>query len=1010
MKKLLNSLIRNRKITLLFMVVILLAGIVTYYFSPKQDSPDLSIPYAMITTVYPGASQGDVERQVTSVIENNISQMKGYNTSFSYSSSNISVIIVELAFDVNREQAFIELDNIIVETQKEIPEQALNIKVNNKITEEASVILSLSSDAYTYEQLNDYAKELGEILDSIKGVEKFVSKGLINEQVVIEVDTKKIELLSLSLQDIVNIVNINNIMLPYGKVENDGEKISVNINESYKSIEDIKQVIIGFNQVTKQMITLNDVANIYKESKSSDTYYIFNDQPTILLTGTFEDNQNILLIGDEIKEEIKIYKEQLPNDILLTEILFQPDEVAASINQFMMNLLLGIALVIIVVFLGMGGRNAIIISISIPMSILMSISLMKLVSIPIHHVSIAALIVSLGMLVDNSIVVSDAIQDRLDKGQKRMKACTKGVLDVAIPIGTSTLTTIAAFTPFLFLNSMAGDYIKSLPQIVIMTLAASYVVAILFIPVLGYMFFKKRKNKKEKSIVARLYTAVLKKGLKVKWVVILSVLLAVAGTAFLATQLDVIFFPASDKDIIYIDIINNDSNDLESTRDITIAIGEILDDEESISYYVSSIGGGLPRFNKIMYIYSAKPDVSQIMLRVDLEKGDFKTNEELVSDLQDRISNSQLEAKITVKQLMYAFPMDEDVNIRIRGNDITKVKEYETVIYNMVSNKEGMLNVTKSNSDYIMEYVLDINEDKLAINGLTLIDVQNQLSIASLGRTSTKLIENDYEKEIIIRCNIEKLDDLLQVSIYSPIQNKYIKLATLITVREEENLSTIQKYDSDYALSIKADYDLAYDKHELLKSIKEEIDLLSITDCDITYEGEDTLIRENFGQIGILAIIAAIAVFLILLVQFKSYIQPLIIFMTIPLSAIGSVLGLYITNQPISFTALLGIVSLLGIVVNNAIILIAYINHQTAIGVTIKKACINATNRRLRPIFLSTITTIIGLIPLAFSTSQLFKPMAIALMSGLLVSTLLTLIVIPILISIGNKQINIKNK
>ena len=1004
MKKVLKTIIKNRKITLLFVFVILIAGIFNYYVSPKQESPDFSIPYAMITTVYPGASQEDVDIYITSKIEDSLKQIDGYNTCFSYNSSSLSLIILELDFNANRDKAFAQLDKKMSDLQSELPEQAFEINVNTNIANEAGVILSLSSESYNHEQLNTYALELSSKLSSLDGVKKFETKGLLKQEVIIEINQEKLSLLELSLNDVVNIVKINNIDMPVGKIGNESHKIPIGIDETYKSIDDIKNTIVGYNSLLNKTIILEDIANIHYEQKANETYYIYNDSNTILIVGYFNDNQNILLVGNQIRDEIENFSKEIPNDIQLKELLFQPEEVDDSINTFMINLLISIILVVLVVLIGMGFKNAIIISISIPMSILISFTLMRVFGIVIHQISIAALVISLGMLVDNAIVISDSIQGYIDKGEKKMKACIDGSREVAIPIFTSTLTTIAAFTPFLFLNSIAGDYIKALPQIVIITLLASYFVAVFVIPVFAYMFFTVQKKNEKKHYINMLFTKTLKKAMNAKWLVIVIIIVALAITAYLAVDIDKIFFPNSDKDIIYIDILNNNSDDIDSTYEISNEVASILNNEDSINYFVTAIGGGVPRFNRILLMYSEKPDVSQIMIKVDLENGQFETNSELVEHIQNKIDLKKLDAKVVVKQLMYAFPMDEDIKIRISGDDIKKVKQHEIKIFETLLEIEGVTNVNKSNANYITEYEINIDNEKIAIHGINMYEIQNELSIATLGRRSGSIIKEGFENTIIVKCDIQTIDDIYDINIKSKTTNEYVKMSELVNINEIEKISTILKDNGKYSLAVTADYNLDYDKNESLEKIENSIDALNIVDCEIEYDGEAKTISENFGQIAILGIIALIFVFLILLVQFKSYLQPLIIFITIPLSVIGSIVGLYVANQPISFTALLGIVSLLGIVVNNAIILIDYINRQLKNNVKLKKACINATSRRLRPIFLSTITTMIGLIPLAIGSSQLFKPLAIALISGLFVSTLLTLIVIPVFVSMGKKR------
>ncbi|MCK5130038.1 MAG: efflux RND transporter permease subunit, partial [Clostridiales bacterium] len=678
MKTLLKKLINNRKITLLFVAVIVITGVFSYYISPKQESPDFSVPYAFITTVYPGANQEDVDTYITSKIEERLKRIDGYNTSNSYSSSNLSLVIMELDVNADRDEAFDQLQEHMTALQSELPEQALKIDINTNITNETEVILSLSSDNYTHEELNVYASELSRDLSNIAGVNKFETKGHINQEVIIEVDQEKLSLLGISLNDVVNIVKFNNIDIPMGKIGDGNEKISIEVDETYKNIEDIEDTIVGFNNQTNTMITLKDVSEIYSAQKANDTYYIVDNSNTVLVVGYFDEQQNILLVGDDIRQEIEQFEKELPSDIQIKELLFQPEEVEDSIGVFMQNLLISVILVILVVLIGMGFRNAIIVSVSIPLSILIAFSMMRVFNIVIHQISIAALIISLGMLVDNAIVISDSIQGYIDDGNKKLKACIDGTREVAVPVLTSTLTTIAAFAPFLFLTSIAGDYIKALPQIVIVTLAASYLVAVLIIPVFAFIFFKPKKKSNKKFPVKKAFLKILKKGMKAKWVVVLIIVIALVVTGYLAYDIDKIFFPTSDKDIIYIDITNNSSDNIDSTANIAGEVSIILENEECIEYYVTAIGGGVPRFNRILLIYSARADVSQIMIRVNLDESSYDTNGELVDHLQRRIDERNLDAKIAVKQLMYAFPTDKDIEVRVVGDDINIVKQHES--------------------------------------------------------------------------------------------------------------------------------------------------------------------------------------------------------------------------------------------------------------------------------------------------------------------------------------------
>ncbi len=1001
MKKLIYGLINNRKITLFFVFALIAAGIFGYMQNPKQESPDFSIPYAMITTVYPGASQSDVDSYVTEPIEKELMKIEGYDSTTAYSSNNLSLIILELKFSTDRDNAFQEIKDAMLTLQKSLPKECETINVNTNITDTAGVLFCLSSDTLKNTEIVSEAEYIADKLSDIDGFLRFEIIGKSDMVVSVVADETKMQQAGTSFSEITSIIEAGNLDIPIGSVKENGESLALDYSGGYKDINDIKNLEIGISPETGQLIYLKDVADITYSAESSNASYTFNGNEAVIIAGYFEDNINVLPLKDEITDKLDDIKDMLPSSLETSLIVSQPDEIDNSLNDFAKNLLMAVGLVILVVLIGMGIRNAVVVSVSLPLSVLIAMGVMYLLDIKIHQVSIAALIVSLGMLVDNSIVVSDSIQGYLDKGKDRINACANGVRNVALPVLTSTITTIAAFMPFLLLNSIAGDYIKSLPQIVSISLAASYLTAMLVIPVLGFIFFKPNGHSKKKHGL-KFFKKLLKSGLKNRALVIACVAILIAGSVYLAMDLDTIFFPAADKDIIYIDIKNNKSDDVESTRKIVNEISELLSNEKGITDFTASAGSGLPRFNQIMYVYTKTPDIGQIMMRVNLEQAGYDTNEEYKLYLQEKIDELNLDSKITVKELMYAFPMDEDIKIRIVGDNADTLKTYEDTIYSYLSNKEELVNVAQSNSYYTDEYSMLVDSQMAVKNGLVTANVQNEISIALMGRSSSTINVDGYDAKVIVSGDYLTKTDLESI----PIKNAsgtYVNAGEIIDLDKISVLSTLPRYNGEYSLSITADYNLDYDKNETLNEIKDYIDELDLTDAEIIYDGEDELIKENFGDVGILGIVALILVFMILMIQFKSFLMPLIIFITIPLSAIGSIAGLWITGLPISFTALLGIVSLLGIVVNNAIILIDYIKKEQAKGLAIKKACIKASQKRLRPILLSTITTVIGLIPLAISNSELFKPLAIALMFGLMISTLLTLVVLPVFISFTEK-------
>lgn len=1004
-KGIIHSAIKHKKVTLFMVFLVIILGVYSYYIIPKQEAPDITAPVSLITTIYPGASPEDVEALVTSKIENQIKEIKGYEYSNSYSYNSISTVILRLEYGTDTNEAWNDLRQSMNDLQSKLPKECYDIEINSNLVETAGIILSLSGENYTYEELTLYAENIKNELSKINGISSFEINGEQNKEISIEVDIEKLNFYSLSLQDIINIIRSQNIEIPLGSIHEEESKLNLSVNGTYSNIDEIKNTIIAVSSENGSIIRLEDIANVSIKLKDSNYKIMNNNKKAVLLTGYFKNDKNIVIIGKDVEKKLKNIKGNLPKDISINEVLYQPKEVSESVNNFIMNLIQGVAFVVLVVLIGMGLRNAVIVSTAIPISILLTFITMNVLGIKIHQISIASLIVSLGMLVDNAIVISDAIQTRIDNDEEKMDACIKGVKEVAVPILTSTLTTIGAFLPLLLLSSIAGEYISSLPKIVIIALFSSYLVAILVTPTMAYIFFKKSERGYKVGIMRLLFGKMLKKAMKRRIITIFIIIIAISSIGFIVTKLNLQFFPKADKDYIYIDIKSDKNIDISYTKEIVDEVLNILENQAEITQYTTSIGSGLPKFYDSIPIVVKSSDVAQILLKLDLSKSErFISNTEIADYLQNIFDENIEKGKVLVKQLELAEPIGFPIRVRLTGGDINKLNKVSEEIKSLLSQINGTVNIDDDFSDNIAQYNLNIDSEKGSLNGISKYDIQNELNIALRGRNVSVFKENGKELDIVVKSNIKSKNELENIAIKSQYISNKVLLKELANIKLIEKIPIIRKYDGNLAIMVTSDVKSGYNPVDIQKELSKKIEDLNIdNDIDIAFDGEKEKIAENFGSVGNSAFIAVLLIFAILLIQFKSFMQPFIILITIPLSAIGSVIALYLFKQPLSFTALLGIVSLIGIVVNNAIVLIDYINNERNNGKSIKEACLESSNKRFRPIILSTITTVIGLTPLVFSGSELFRPMALSLMSGLLVSTLLTLIIIPVVYSLVQK-------
>lgn len=1004
MKGLINKIIDERKVVLFLAVILAVVGSYSYYLLPRQEMPDVSAPFAMIITTYPGASSQDVNDLVTEKIEDELYEIDGYDYTKSVSKDSLSVVTVAFDFNVDTDRVYQDVRNAVSDAQRNLPDGANPSQVNTDITETAGIVIALSGDNYSYEQLESFGNQFENKLTDIEGISKFNIEGKVDREVKVTIDIAKLNQYDLSLEDLTKILKAQNLEIPSGSIETDSGEITVKTPGIFTSLKDIRNTIITASRETGVVARLADVATVELGLEEGVTKYKQDGENAVLLTGYFKKSKNIVIIGKDVRKTIDQVKGSLPSDLKVTEVIYQPDAVKTSVNDFMMNLMQGILFVIIVVFLGMGFRNAIVASSAVPLSILITFAFMLLGSIYIHQISLTALIVALGILVDNAIVVTDAIQVKVDNGISVLEASKEGAMESALPIFTATLTTVAAFSPLLGLPGVAGDFLGSIPRVLIISIVAAFVVALLFTPAMAAIFLKPNKKKKKESKIRKRFRSMLEFGLKNKVLVILSVFLVLAGVIkFVMPMLPSEFFPIADKELFYIELETEKANDLEATEEYADKVVKELKEIPEITSYTAGIGDGIPKYYVTMIPPTPSKDYSQIVCKYNLEIDEgqrFESKEKLSEYIQMKLNEDITGGKATVKLLQMAKP-GAKIALHVSDDNLDKLISVTNELEEKIIKMPGTKNITNDMKDKTFDYKVDVDEDMATALGITKYDIQRQVNIALYGTVPSVFRRNGSEYDINVKSDIKSIDELKNLEIKSSVTDAKIPLKQFADIKFDSKIDSINRYDRKQTITIEADNALGFNAVDLENKIEHEIvPSTELHGAQIAYDGERESIDEAFGVVGLLATAAIGLIYVILVMQFNSFIQPVVILVTIPLSLIGSILGLYIFDKPLSLTAFLGIIALIGLVVKNGILLIEYINESRDNGMTINDACKDAVSKRFNPIILSAATTVMGLLPLAISGGNLFKPMAISLMAGLIVSTFLTMVVIPVIYSL----------
>ncbi len=996
-----KGVIKNRKIVFFMLVCLLLAGVYSYVILPKQEAPDIFAPIISVSIAYPGASIEDVENFVTKKIEAEAANLEDVDYVISRSYYSYSTFYVVFNYGLSRDEAEDRLQDMMKKVENKLPDGVMPYEIRADLAKTAGIIIALSSDDYDYEMLDFYGEKVKDRLSKIEGISSFETVGSIDKEVSVKIDHEKMNRLGISYDELIKLIKIQNLEIPSGEIDSASGKVPLYIKGSFKSLEDIENIVVSGSKTTGTVLTLRDIARVEFKEASNQSIYSRNGKKSILLVGYFESDKNILLIGDDVRDEMENIKQELPEELDFAEVLYQPEEVSSSIKDFVLNLLIGVALVILVVFLGMGIRNAIIVSLAIPTSILFTVISMPALGIKVHSITITAFIVALGMLVDNAIVVSDNIQLKLDEGMDRMDACVKGTKEVVVAILTSTLTTIGAFTPLILLNSLAGDYLQALPKVVMLSLTASFLFSFLVTPSLAYVFFKPHEHERipENTFMVRLLSLCMKKK-------VLSVGVFVAVVVVLASLIvfvNVTFFPKADKKVMYIDVVADKNISTEYTKKVTDRLEEFLASESGVVNYTTAVGGALPKFYTTVGIYPPIPENAQTLIEIDISKTEFTKNTDYAIYLQNSINELMLPADVKVLELEIAEPFVSPILVRILG-DKDRVYEAAKTLEASLEGVEGARNVRSNLSPKTYNYSVDLDSDKISYLGLSKYDILNEVSIALMGRDASVFKENGREYNIKVDSTAKSLEELENMSVKSSITGRKYLLKDMGTLSFVPYDKVIKKYNGKYEIQLMADLEKGYDSATVEAGFKEALKGVNTSGVELIYDGENQKIAYYFGDLAVSGLLAIFIIFTILLLQFRNFKNALIIFITLPLSTAGAIFGLFIFNEPLSFTAAVGLVSLVGIVVNNAIVLMEFMEAKRAEGLYIEEVAKTASLVRFRPIMLSTVTTCIGLLPLVFSSSELFKPMSVGLASGLLISTFLTLVFVPLVYSLVYRE------
>ena len=1005
--------IENHQFTIMLFVILGFAGIISFFRMPRTENPDIHIPGATVVVIYPGGSPKDLEELVAIPIEESVNELEDVKTIETTIRDGIVTIGVEFAFRTDAKEKVDEVISKVNGLKTRLPNDIYSIDVLKWSTADVNILqLAFVSERLSYAELETLADDLKKAMEKNEGIRKVELFGYPEQEIRVSLDAEKMALMNLSLEQVARAVIASNTKIPGGSLEMGNRSFTIKSNASYEEIREIENTVV--HSYNGQLIRLSNIATVQEGYKDQDYIGRFNGKRALFLTAQQKEDLNLFDIMDDVKATVEQYRRQLPAEVKLEWVFDQSYFVDNRINGFLINLVEGILIVGLLIFLTMGYRSSLLVIMAIPLSIIIGIWIVHVMGFGLQQISIAAMIVALGMLVDNSIVMMQNINRFLSMGYSKVEAAIKGAEQIAWPVVTSTLTTVAAFIPIIMMKDKSGEFIKSLPIAIIATLMASLLIALTITPYLASVILKKPENGNQKAglmskvnwFIENPYRKILDLALRNRITTLTIAFVTLLISVFVFIEfVGVSFFPKAEQPQFLIRIELPEGTKISRSNEAARFVENILDTLPGVKHYATNIGHGNPR---IYYnVFARNYAENFIEFYVQLKEYKAKKFDAMVDQLRG-IFDSYPDGEITVKEFEQGTPVAAPIVVTLLGDNLDDLKKVSADVESHIRTIPGTVNcenqLTKTKSDLYFT----INKDKASYFGVPLMEIDRTLrTFISGARVSTFRNKEGKEYDITLRMQYHgeaNLDDLDKIFITS-LSGRQIPLYQLVKVELKEAPGLITRKDLQRSAHVTADMVKGYTLDKVIEPLTEYLESYPFPHgMTYTMGGELENRQESFGGMISAIIIAMLAILSILVIQFRSFLQPVIIFIAIPLAIIGAIWALFITGNTFSFTAFIGLISLVGIVVNNSIILVDYSNKLVAQGKSVTNAVKEAGETRFTPILMTSMTTIGGLLPLTIGGGTLWAPMAWGIIGGLMTSTLLTLVITPVVYDLVTRK------
>lgn len=993
--------IRHKQIVYFFIIAIITGGLWSYFHLGRSEDPDFTIRQAVVTAAWPGASAQQITQQVTDPLEKKLQDTKGLDYIKSFTHDGKTVIYVNLKDSVPKEEIqtrWHEIRNLVNDEWGSLPSGVIGPYINDRFDDVYGSIYAVTGDGFSYEEKRKYAENIRRRLTGVEDVQKVELLGVQKQEIYVEMDQNKLASFGMRPSDVFAMLQQQGAMMPAGMIHTDSRNVAVRVEGLLDTVESLKELPIHVGERSFHLGDVASVTQMYADPETSLMY--FNGKPAVGIAVSMAPGGNNLVLGKNLEKEIEKEKSELPAGLDIEQVADQPSVVNDSIHEFTKSLLEAIVIVMAASFLSLGFWSGIVLALCIPVVVCASFIYMKWQGIDLHIVSLGTLIVSLGLLVDDAIIVIEMMQVKLEEGMDRLAAAQAAYKGCAKPMLAGTLITAAGFIPVGFAAGQTAEYVGAFFWVIASTLLLSWVASIFVSPVLGYRFIRVKAGEKKSAFADRAYRLFYKAiawCIRFKKTVIIGTAAIFAGTVALIPFVNQEFFPDSVRPEIILDVNLPSGASIKETKEVMAGIADNLYGDNRVSSFSTYVGDSAPRFILLFDPLAPEDSHGQMILVAR----DSKVRDSLRDDTLAFIAEQYPDARAHARLITTGPPAEYPIMLRLSGKNVEDTAKFAKEAAALVSQYPGMKNVSMDWPEETPVVRLKIDQDKVRKLGGDNYSISRDLYVKLSGYKVAESYQGNQLVPISFRLegsNAARLADLSSLPVHVG-SGRYVPLGEIADISYENETSTIWRRDLHPTITIRGE--AGGDK--TADSVVNELYDRTLKDFREHLPDGYTLekggaIENSEKSVQYLAAPVPIMIFLILMIlMFELDKIPLMVIagITGPLGLIGAILSLFLTRQPMGFVSIVGMLALSGMVVRNSIILLDQIRQHLADGKKPYDAVIESAALRFRPIMLSSVTDVLGFVPLI--PSPFWRPLAVSFIGGLLLATAIGLLVVPAL-------------